>query len=140
MWNKEEEGEGEERGRNWRRKKRTGIPREMKGRRRKGGRKTKQRKEEREQILIPLPVFNQTELALGEEMVWAIGQVAHLLHSLATCFPIASALATTLQLCPLLMWDVLYQQNCTVELLIRIPPLSYALMRGANSPLIHWLV
>jgi len=27
VWNKEEEGEGEERGRNWRMKKRTGIPR-----------------------------------------------------------------------------------------------------------------
>jgi len=34
----------------------------------------------------------------------------------------------------------LYQQNCTVELLIRIPPMSYTLMRGANSPLTLWLV
>jgi len=58
----------------------------------------------------------------------------------STCFLIASTSATTLQLCPLLMWDILYQRNCTVELLIRISPLSYALMRGAISPLILWLV
>jgi len=31
---------------------------------------------------------------------------------------------------------ILYQQNCTVELLIRIPPLSYALMGGPISLLI----
>ena len=56
-------------------------------------------------------------------------QVARLLCPLATWFPIASASATTLQLCPLLMWDVLHQRNCTVELLSRIPPLSYALLQ-----------
>ena len=33
-----------------------------------------------------------------------------------------------------------YQQNCTVELLIRNSRLSYTLMGGAISPLILWLV
>ena len=31
-----------------------------------------------------------------------------------------------------LVWDNLYQRNCNVQSLIRIPPLSYALMGGAN--------
>jgi len=30
---------------------------------------------------------------------------------------------------PLVVWNILYQRNCTVELLIRILPLLYALMR-----------
>ena len=40
--------------------------------------------------------------------------------SLATCSPIAPTSATAPQSYPLLVWDILYQQNCTVELLIRI--------------------
>jgi len=61
----------------------------------------------------------------------------------------ASAAAPWLRLLQLLLpdharffvWHILYQQNCTVELSIRIPPLStYALMGGAISPLILGLV
>ena len=34
----------------------------------------------------------------------------------------------------------LYQRNCIVGLLIRIPPLSYALVGGSISLLMLWLV
>ena len=61
-------------------------------------------------------------------------QVALLLCSPATCSPIAPASAAAPHLHPHLVWD-----TCTVELLIRIPPLSYALMGGAISLLILWL-
>ena len=62
-------------------------------------------------------------------LIWAYSyinsvQVARSLHSLATWLPIASISATTLQSRPLLMCDILYQRNCTVELLIRNPPCS----------------
>jgi len=50
-------------------------------------------------------------------------QVARLLHSLATCSPIV----------PTFSVGHFVSVNCTVELLIRIPPLSYALMEGASS-------
>ena len=65
-------------------------------------------------------------------------QVARLLCSLATCSLMMPPLAAAPHTC--FSVGYLYQQNCTVELLIRIPPLSYALMGGAISPLILWLV
>jgi len=56
------------------------------------------------------------------------------------CSLIAPASAAAPWSCPFSVWRILYQQNCTVEYSISIPPLSYALMGGAISPLIPRLV
>jgi len=66
-------------------------------------------------------------------------QVPSSLRSLATCSPIAPTSAAAPRSHPLLVWDF-YQWNCTEELLVWIPHLSYARMGGAISPLILWLV
>ena len=60
------------------------------------------------------PPFKQIS---GENTV----QVAHSLWLLATCSLIMSASATALQSHTHLLWDILYQRDCTVET-VRIPP------------------
>ena len=61
------------------------------------------------------------------------------LRSLATCSSVVPTTAVAPRFHLLLVWDILYQRNCTVELLIRIPPLLYALMGGAISPRLNTL-
>ena len=61
-------------------------------------------------------------------------QIARLLHSLVTCFPIVPAFNVG----HFVVWDINFciRQTVPVGLLIRVPPLSYALMGGAISPLV----
>ena len=54
--------------------------------------------------------------------------------------PDCACSAAAPQIVPTFSVRHLYQRTCTVELLIRVLPLSYALMRGTISPLILWLV
>ena len=66
-------------------------------------------------------------------------QVASSLRLLATCSLIAPASAAA-PIAPTFSVGHFYQRNCTEELLVRNPHLSYALMGGCISPLIFWLV